>query len=272
MANLFDRTYDKLLNLKEDLSTIPEVDKFFNTFLTNLAAQISSLDPTIALGVTKFATATNIEETKVTALALIRILTTTFDLQNDFDYTNPVAHKGWEEYKYKKLAATTTLKVLEYLTNFEQKSGKSWSAVDNQFSNIEVKVNSVDFDSEPYAYKYLTGNNAGKIRVSNFAKELDVSIELQLSYDKTNTAVEDITDIVNKYFIKIAKELQDTPGAPSKSEAEFADLLDGITWKAKFNPIESDYHLFGTGYTKELKSLIANNIKIISFIITGGDF
>ena len=196
MANLFDKTYDKLLNLKESFDTKAEVEDFFDNFLIRLTDQLSKALPNTSWKITKVPynsiTINAPDEKTVSVQATIQGVTSDFDVQADFDFSNPIRHKGWEEYKFKGLGTTTCLALVSYLVEFE-KHGIYLGKFDNRFPKVDIVVKHMNFLKEPYAFKYDTGNT--KIRVSNFAKELIADFEIELSYSEASNNVKPIPRI-----------------------------------------------------------------------------
>ena len=279
MANLFDKTYIKLLNLKEDLNSTAEIEDFFDNFLVKLQKQLLKALPNTqwqVLEVSHSALTINDPTNKVvSAKATLLGATTDFDLQADFDFNNPIHHKGWDEYQYKKGAAPTTINLIDYIVDPE-KHGIYLGKFDDRFSKVEIKIDNLDFTKIPYAYKYLSGANT-QLRVSKFAQELEIKLDLAFTYSEDAVEANDVTAIINEFFTKIYDEKKAGNIDSNKrtpTQLKLIEFLDGLTWEAVLGPY--DIEIKGTGYSFELDKVIERLnkelITVSKFIITGGDF
>ena len=199
MANLFDKTYEELLSLREDFKATTDVEAFFDGFLAYLVYDLATVLPKTQWHVTHRANNATLDntqtDTEISADATISCQTTDFDLQADFDYANPIpkSHGSWEQYVFKKDASNTVTTLKDYITNFIKHGTGKISAADARFANVVITVSSTSYDLEPYAYKYLNKNRP--VMISQFAKDLQMEFKLKLEYKEALGASSGVSNL-----------------------------------------------------------------------------
>ena len=186
MANLFDKTWEKLNTLQEDFTQNSDVIDFFDgfaiDFITQLqknAARSVTWEITKAVYNPKITVPVGSGGKEVFADVDFRFYTKRVDPSSDnFDMVNIIPHtkNNWEEYPFLGDNSKIVKDILEML-QAPAKHGIKFTKKD--FNNVEIGVANITYTKKPYAYRYL---NSQQIKISHYGDELDITFTLSFKY------------------------------------------------------------------------------------------